>query len=145
MRKIFFFLGLSMFLMACNQNGSNGGDSNGNSKVDELKGEVMKIHDVTMAKKGDIQSLLSSLKIAKYSTAEDSTSIQEAYKALKSADESMMTWMHEFKQPDEQGWTAEEQITYLEGELNKMTVIGDNTEAALVLANSTLGNLNSGE
>ena len=56
-----------------------------------------------------------------------------------------MTWMHEFKQPDEQGWTAEEQITYLEGELNKMTVIGDNTEAALVLANSTLGNLNSGE
>lgn len=148
MRKLFYFLGLSLFLMSCNQNSDGSGsnaDGTSNAKVDELKGEVMKVHDDAMNKKGDVQSLLTSLKKAEFSSKEDSLAIQDAYKALKGADSGMMNWMREFKQVDDQGWSEDEKTTYLESELEKMNSISNATNEALEQANETLGNLGATE
>ncbi len=141
MRKLFYFLGLSLFLMSCNQNSGesgSGAEGSSNAKVDQLKGEVMKIHDDAMHKKGDVQSLLTTLKKAEFSSTEDSLAIQEAYKALKNADKGMMQWMREFKQVDDQGWSEDEKIAYLKEELEKMNSISNSTNEALALANETV-------
>lgn len=141
MRKIFFFLSLSLIFLSCNENATDGNDTQNANSVTKLKGEVMRVHDEAMAKKGDVQSLLTSLKVAKFGNTQDSLAIQEAYKALKEVDQNMMTWMREFKQPEEQGWTDKEQTSYLEEELGKMSAINTATAGALNLANSTLSGI----
>lgn len=143
MRKIFYFLSLSVLLVACNENAPDAATDLNDNNIVQLKGEVMKIHDATMSKKGDLQSLLSSLKTAKYTNTTDSIAVQQAYKALKGADQSMMDWMRQFKQVDEQGWSDAEKTSYLESELKKMTVIENATLEALSLGNSTVVNINS--
>lgn len=145
MRKIFYFLSLSLIMVACNENAGDAGADSADNNVVELKGQVMKIHDETMSKNGDIQSLLSNLKMATYSNSEDSIAIQQAYKGLKEANQSMMDWMREYSKNFDESMADAEKEIFLKAELEKMTAIENATNEALSIGNSTLANINSAE
>ena len=67
--------------------------------VDVSREEVMKIHDDAMARMGEISNAVSELsELSKYNA--DSIKIRALIQDVESAEEGMMVWMEQYKQPD---------------------------------------------
>ena len=137
MRKIFFALAILSFT-ACQSGSDNDISGEAKDPVGELKSEVMEVHDRVMPEMNPMGNLQRKLKKQAEGRA-DSARYLEASKRLEKAQEMMMTWMKEFKQPEDQGWSQEKAIEYLNGEKEKMREIEEYTEEAIANAQMVLG------
>jgi regulator of replication initiation timing len=147
MKKIAVYLSalLLMVSFGCQQKSADeheGHDAEAGDVVEasgnqELYNEVMKIHDEVMPKMEDIHRLKQTLKekIEKTPNLSKAERIElDAITAkLDSANESMMTWMHEFSPlPDSLG--EEKARAYLEGEIERVKKVRANILEALEAA-----------
>ena len=124
MKSAFWGIMISLIAISC-QNQSN--------ELNELKAEVLEVHDHTMELRGKLMQTKKELE--SYRTADSSSAmLDEAIGDLKAADEAMMNWMRNFESPDEQGGTDDEKMTYLEEEKQKMIHIKDQTEKSIEFA-----------
>lgn len=86
-----YILFVAILLIACSPSKKSTADH---------KAEVMKIHDDSMEKMGEIRQAAFSLEdLAK--THMDSTAILKIVSELEAADEGMMEWMANYKEPEE--------------------------------------------
>ena len=98
-----------------------------NEKVDKLavaKAEVMKIHDDSMAEIGKIRTYSQRLQDLKSESA-DSTEILELISMLENADEEMMLWMSNYKEP------KENLSIYFEEEKKKVSIVAESIYKSL--------------
>lgn len=142
MRSLLYSLSLVFILFSCN-NGATSETEAAKDPVKDLKLEVIKIHDDVMAKMDDTGSLMTTLKKSDRSNPQDSLDIMKGYTALKTCRDGMMTWMHEFKSPDEQEWTDDEKLEYLNQEKTKISKLATDVEEALGFSNQLVSRLNS--
>lgn len=142
MRKLFYSLGVVLMLVSCNNASSDGTDDSKTTGSEALLTEVMAVHDEVMPKKGDIGSLMTILKKMETTTTEDSLNVMKAYSALKEADNGMMTWMREFKNPKEQGWNEEKKFTYLTDQQVKVNKVAVDINEALAVSNNVIASIN---
>lgn len=111
MKNISFFLILSaIFLFSCE-------DSLQNEREQVFK-EVMAIHDEMMMM-GKIRGAQSKLKKMMESDSTNVEKYQTAYDQLQVADDAMMDWMRQFKNPA-QNTDAKEAIEYLKDQKVKV-------------------------
>jgi len=94
-----------------------------NAKIENqespLYKEVMEIHDAVMPEMSTIHTIKKDLKAIETPGTKDL--ILKNVKALDDADEAMMTWMAEFKLPDDKSGEA----AYLESEKIKISKVSD--------------------
>lgn len=109
-------------------------------KVEALKAEVMQLHDKTMAQKSQLGQLTNQLKAAAKEAA-DTAALYNAYTDLTHAGEDMMSWMHNFKSPDDMDVAEAEKIKYLESQKAKMAEISEYTDRSIDKANEILSSL----
>ncbi|MEZ4953438.1 MAG: hypothetical protein R2825_07665 [Saprospiraceae bacterium] len=109
---------LSIF--ACQSNDPN------HIAQENLKDELMVVHDEVMPKMGEIHKLKKQLKkLSTESSVEENGNLEEiknAIYALEKADDGMMDWMANFKSPSKlRGEKSHEEImAYLENEKEKI-------------------------
>ncbi|MBK9253877.1 MAG: hypothetical protein IPM42_00165 [Saprospiraceae bacterium] len=104
---------------------------------DPLVASVMEIHDAVMPEMATIHSLKRQLKSLELKTAEDSASVYQQIKQLDDADEGMMSWMAEFKVPDDKA----KKENYLNNEKIKIQKVSDDMISAISNAKMLLANL----
>lgn len=69
---------------------------------EEMKNEVMEIHDYAMAKMGLLHEMEIQVSAATDTTKEEEMKVAASkINALKQASEDMMAWMRQYKTPDE--------------------------------------------
>ena len=91
-----------------------------------MRAEVMKIHDDSMEKMGAIRKAVFDLE-EKALTDPDSIKIKEVMVTLENADEAMMLWMSEYKEPE-----GEEALkAYYEKEKERIQIVADNIYKSL--------------
>ena len=87
---------------------------------------VMEIHDEVMPKTADIQRLIRALKkhIKEDTVLDENSSamITASIKQLEEADEAMLSWMSNYKQP-KKDMPKEEALNYLKEEKEKITEV----------------------
>lgn len=118
------------------------GCQSGPSKGDELKNEVIKVHDRIMPRNEEIISLrqelsqirtqLDSLKQARpgADTALIASETDSLASALENADNAMSDWMHAFR-TDYSGMEEEEVVQYLQEEKKKIEGIEHRYERSI--------------
>ena len=109
-------------------------------KVEELKAQVMELHDKTMAQNPQLGQLTTKLKAAAKESA-DTAVFYNAYMDLAHAHEDMMGWMHNFKNPDDMAVGPNEKIEYLQAQKDKMAQISEYTDKSISQAEEILGSL----
>jgi len=120
MKRFFLVLLLPLALLACN------------SETENLRSEVMAIHDEVMPKMDDIMKEKSRLS-ALMSETEDSLKIiriRTAMSELEAADEGMMQWMRQFK-PEEFENDEDALIQYYQEEMVRIKEVKTNMLNAL--------------
>lgn len=139
MRKA-MFLGLLIGLVAC-QNQSQGEPAAGAGEpveqTEELKRQVMAVHDEVMPLMNPMGRMQAKLREVAQSES-DSMAYLQAAADLREAQEGMMNWMRNFKPVDEQEWSEAEKSRYLREELDKMLALKSFTDDAVQLADSLL-------
>ncbi len=70
-------------------------------ELEVMRANVMKIHDDSMEKMGEIRKAAFDLEDMATSHP-DSTIIKQLIQDLEAADEGMMVWMSEYKEPDDE-------------------------------------------
>ena len=100
----------------------SGEKSEADEKLSHIKSEVIVVHDVAMAKMGDIMKLSKELKTIQDSTADSVVfqNIERRVQDLDAAHEGMMTWMRSFSENFQAG-------TLLEGEMDHSAHEGDHS------------------
>ncbi|GLR17407.1 hypothetical protein [Portibacter lacus] len=68
--------------------------------LEAQRAQVMKVHDDSMAEMGKIRSYVKKLE-EKAKSSSDSTEILNIISELESAEEGMMLWMQDYKEPAE--------------------------------------------
>lgn len=91
--QIFIVFLIFILLVKCKENHKD--------EIAVLHKEVMEIHDSVMPRMGEIHTLKSKLKETLQPNV-DSTQTFNMLKQLSDADDAMMSWMSEYKEPDEQ-------------------------------------------
>ena len=133
MNRFWIFLVLPLFLIACDGKQESGneigeiGEQEETSKSprEQLYDEVMVIHDESMLKMGDIYARISDLKALSADSLNHSPYKEEilaAITGLRKADDGMMDWMAQFKEPGEEV-PSEEAMTYLAEEKGKIIAV----------------------
>ncbi len=110
MKRILVLLSLFVIAIACQNAGTNSNAENAKPGTEELKGEVMAVHDSAMAKMGTMARVQRQLK-EHWENSQDSLRYKEAYNNLADASEGMMDWMRNFELPEEA--TDEEMRNFL--------------------------------
>ena len=141
---------LLIFLVGCNSSNTTTNDNNKTteSTSDSLMHEVLKQHDLGMAKankiteaKKRIQHALDSIAQLPYDVQKKSTQYQRgldsAFNWLTVVDGYMETWMNEFNM-DSLKDNKEEQVKYLESERIKISHVNEEMIASLQKADSLL-------
>ncbi|WP_231424359.1 hypothetical protein [Pedobacter sp. Leaf250] len=104
------------------------GACNTDPKANDIKKEVLNIHDKLMMDGEKViknkMKLESILKSDKIKSAKDSLSLAELIFRLNKADENMMDWMHFFKD-DFKGKTEQEDLDYYKSEMVKIRAVED--------------------
>ena len=108
MKKILWLLLAIGFITGCKEKSA-------------LEVEVIAIHDEVMPKMGDMYKARKKLRTIMKETKDESEKsiIIKLINDLENADEGMMTWMHEWKVPDEDP----EKTNYLLQEKEKITKV----------------------
>ena len=78
-----------LFITSCKQS----------QDLEALKAEVMKIHDDSMAKIGELREFTYQLE-EMVGAAEDSVRVKELIQELTKADDDMMVWMQAYVEPE---------------------------------------------
>lgn len=97
-------------------------------KVELAKTEMMAIHDESMAEIGTIRTLARQLSELK-STVPDTFALNKAILDLEDAEESMMIWMDEYKEPD-----AKDALEYFQAENIKISEIASKIYSSISTA-----------
>lgn len=123
MRKFLIGAGLIALIGAC-----------GNpqlEKVEALKKEAIAVHDEVMPRMGEIHDWSTKLKELKKSIAEDTNDSATEIKnevvhlvvMLDSADEAMMSWMHDYEVAYEKEHPADSAIVYYEHQIKLISEV----------------------
>lgn len=152
MRTVLFFIIIAFGFMSCNNNEEevrkDGFTPVLKTQEDSLFHDVMKGHDIGMAKMGRlsksinlIQQEIDSLDLLKEtsSIAERKKNLQEVRNYLQQADEGMYKWMAEFKTDSGEN-SSQVRIKYLESEKIKVEKVKTDILESLKLADSILQN-----
>ena len=110
--RLFLFL-LSIIIVSCGPPKD--------PAYEKLYDEVMVIHDEVMPKMTDINRAKKKLRKLKDGSNEELITLQ--IEQLDAADEAMMSWMHEFDNPELP--TLEENLNYLNKEKVKIQQVSD--------------------
>lgn len=133
MKPILFFCtfcALVLFI-ACNNSGS--ADKGTANDLEEARKEVMKIHDDSMAEIGKLRALSFLLDSLSHHR-EDSLMIKNVVEKLNTADEEMMQWMSEYKEPQE----SEKRAEYFNAEKEKISVVAELIYSSIAEANKII-------
>jgi len=120
---------VSFFQVSCNQ-----------EKESEIRKELMKIHDQEMLNMDELMKLKKSITDLSADTmiSDDAqATIQTSIKELKAADNAMMDWMHNYKEPDKTV-SFEEKEKYYAAELVKMKALSVQMNESISKAKSIL-------
>ncbi len=138
MRKFILSLSLLSLLIACNQNAEPTAKEQGDAivsrlefQLDSLKGEVIKIHDITMADLNTLAELRQDLKNSAPTTKNDSIKVRDGISDLNTAQDLMFDWMHNFKYAELVDASYGEKHDYLRAQRNKIQEIKDFTDDAM--------------
>ncbi|MGB0525921.1 MAG: hypothetical protein ACPGJS_23275 [Flammeovirgaceae bacterium] len=105
---------------------------------EELKKEVMDIHDYAMAKMGTLHDLEMKINAAVDSTNEKQMKLAaSAINALVKADEDMMDWMRQYKEPDDV-MKYEEMVKYFAVQKEMIQKVKEDTDKSIADANKLL-------
>lgn len=124
-------LALLLFLGAC------GGGSK-EDKAAELETEVIEIHDLAMAKMGEVAYLVDTLStILSHIEMSDSlpdsafiAQLKTCIQDMETADEGMMNWMRNYNPPSEE-MAVEDKLAYLKEEKKKVTEVQKQFETSI--------------
>lgn len=120
-------------ITACNQK----------NRVEKLKAEVMAIHDEVMPEMGTLMNLQKELKdkISHLDTTDQSMadSLRRLVKQLEEADEAMMQWMRNYKDPSPE-MSEEEALEYLESKKESITEVKNKINTSKAAAQAALNN-----
>lgn len=125
MKNLLSFCSIALLTFLLNACGS---DDPNHLLQNELRDEIMVVHDEVMPKMGDIHKLKKNLKkIAGDEQMQAGDPIFDMLAQLENADEGMMSWMAEFKQPSKLrgSKTHEEIMAYLAEEKLKIEKVRD--------------------
>ena len=140
---IILAVGLIIFalaLSACN---------NHKKQQEQLQQEVISIHDTVMKKMGTLMerkltinhilSRLDSLKStnSELDTAKTRTELTQIREELVSADDQMMTWMHNFN-PEYTDKSHEEIMTYLNEQKEKIITVESSFKGVILKSDSVI-------
>lgn len=128
MRNIVFIVAFTLSLYGCN---------NEKKQQDELYEEVMAIHDEVMPQMSTLMKIEKNLKAQVELNLNDSLAIDsakldllnEVSNKVKKANESMMDWMHNFKQVED-GTPHGEVMKYLKEQKESISKVKDEMIAA---------------
>jgi GTP-binding protein EngB required for normal cell division len=95
----------------------------------ELKDQVMQLHDQLMGKTEDIVKLKSGLD--SLIKGKDSVNVFQLIHALDKADESMMDWMHQFSIDSLEKMNALDKISYLKKQLEALKNLDKSTDSSV--------------
>lgn len=95
----------------------------------ELKDQVMQLHDQLMGKTEDIVKLKSGLD--SLVNGKDSVNVFQLIHALDKADESMMDWMHQFSIDSLEKMNALDKISYLKKQLEALKNLDKSTDSSV--------------
>ena len=139
-----------LLIASCNNSNTSTGkdDKTTESASDSLMHEVLKQHDVGMAKMNKIRDTKTRIQndldsISKLSTdlqkksAQYRMQLDSLFNTLTLADRGMETWMNEFNM-DSLKDNKEEQVKYLESEKTKISNVNEAMISALQTADSLL-------
>jgi len=143
------FLALIAVLAACNNSANNNPAVAGKSNADSVMDQVMKAHDVGMAKHNKIEATQKRIRQVIDSISRLPANAQKrslTYKIqldsvarrLASAGNAMENWMNEFNM-DSSLSDMDQRIKYLESEQTKISKIKDDMISSLQQADSVLG------
>ncbi|MEN9611489.1 MAG: hypothetical protein RLZZ628_2303 [Bacteroidota bacterium] len=106
--------------------------------LNQLNDEVMKLHNETMPKMGDIYQLKTALKQRSEATSEDSTQLKEALLeaqlALSKADDNMMQWMHQFTEGKNAAKSYEDKIKFFKAQKDSIQSVNNQIYMSIAIA-----------
>ena len=115
-----------------------------NREVEDLKQEVMGVHDKIMPRVGTLMSLKKQLKekatqidTAEGASKEKAAAIAIAIKQLEEADEAMMQWMRTYQDPDQAVGKAKA-LEYLELKKKEILEVKETMEGSDTAARAML-------
>lgn len=107
--------------------------------VNQLNSEVMKLHNETMPKMGDLQELKKALKLKRDAISEDSIQLKEALLAaqlsLSEADDHMMQWMHNYTEGKNTAKTFEDKIKFFKAQKDSILIVNNQIYMSIAVAN----------
>lgn len=131
--EILIAIAFLSIITACNQK----------NRVEKLKAEVMAIHDEVMPEMGTLMNLQKELKdkISDLDTTDKSMadSLRRLVKQLEEADEAMMQWMRNYKDPSPE-MSEEKALEYLESKKESITEVKNKINASKAAAQAALNN-----
>lgn len=136
MRPYILIFVLIAFGVACNNPGrsSEATEEVSESRVDELKEQVINRHDTAMARMNEIARLQRELR--EFESSADSAAVMETYGQLQSARDAMMDWMRQFGISVDS--SEEAQLRYLKGEYDRIKEVDENMLTAIARAEELL-------
>lgn len=144
MKRTLYIVGIAL-LASCSNNSSdrkNGYSEAPKDPVDSLFQAVMDEHDAAMAKMGKLAGAQKQIdqridSIKKLDTKPDTVQLSSLRSELKTAEDKMNNWMHEFSIDSAEN-DPPRRMEYLASEKAKVTSVKDEIFAALAKADSAL-------
>lgn len=106
--------------------------------LNQLNSEVMKLHNETMPKMGDMHELKKALKKRSDATSEDSTQLKEALLeaqlSLSKADDDMMQWMHNYTEGKNLARPFEDKIKFLKAQKDSIQIVNNQIYTSIAVA-----------
>ncbi|MEY4934758.1 MAG: hypothetical protein RIS64_1117 [Bacteroidota bacterium] len=106
--------------------------------LNQLNSEVMKLHNETMSKIGDMYELKKALKKRSDATSEDSTQLKEALLeaqlSLSKADDNMMQWMHNYTEGKSIARPFEDKIKFFKSQKDSIQMVNNQIYMSIAVA-----------
>ncbi len=118
----------SLIYIACNTNKVK-------SEVELYTDEVIELHDIAMAKMGDIRRARKALKKMKSQNPD----VGEGIKNLDDVEEAMFDWMRRFHDKDHSAMSDSLKMNDLKKYYNQMDLINKNTDGYIAAAKKIAG------
>ncbi len=128
---------LVLTVAACNLQPENPNTTEADAGVEELRKEVMTVHDTAMIKMNTMSKLQSRLK-AEWKSSVDSLPYMNAYRGLQESKDDMMGWMRNFDLSEDA--SEEEARTYLLQEKKSIQAINAEMDKNIAEARFLLKN-----
>ena len=110
------------------------------NEVEKLKAEVMEVHDEVMPEMGNLMNLIKQLKdkIADLDSIGGGTEeLDQLIHNLEEADEAMMAWMRNYKDPSPE-MSEEEALKYLQDKMESIREVKQKINSSKAAAEAVL-------